>query len=152
VEKMTTVAGTDLTCLNKFLDKHEIQHILPMLERVHFKKGSVLFLPGSEATEVYFIAKGKFAIQAPTGFQNKMQVVALLSEGSMVGEGGIVGGTVRRATVVAVEESVVLVLRRSDLNEIEMQHPAIAIKIIKHLLVITHGRLIDNSERLAHVL
>ncbi len=149
---MLNVSTEDVGCLNMFLEEAEVQYVLTLMERFNLKKHSVLFQPGTKADGVFFIVHGQLAIQVPTGFKNKMQVVALLTEGSLVGEGGVLESVERRATVMAIEDSALLYLGKADYLKLERERPEIAIKFVKQFLTVSHRRLLDNSERLAHVL
>ena len=111
-----------------------------------------LFKEGDAAEGLYLIVKGRFAVQVNAGFVEKKQTVAILSEGSIIGEASLAGVTKHSLRVVAVEHGVVAVLSREKFEELERQTPQIAIALLKHALSIAHLRLVKNSERLGLVL
>jgi CRP/FNR family cyclic AMP-dependent transcriptional regulator len=88
----------------------------------------------------------------PTGFGDRLQVVALLDAGAPVGESGLLDNQSRGATLAAVEDSCLLLLSRQDFANISVTHPVLAVKILKWLMARLSIRLKKNSERLAHVL
>lgn len=135
-----------------FLSESEIQQVLPFFKEVVLEKGKCLFRPGDDAKGLFFLEKGQVGIQTKTGFEDKQQVVALLSPGAAVGEKGITGQEKRGMTVIAIEDSTLLFLERAHFTKIEESHPHIAIKILKRMLSISSLRLHGCSERLAHVL
>ncbi len=130
----------------------EVEKVKPYLVEVVCNKGEVLFKPKDVADNVYFLVQGRLAVQVMTGFGNKMQVVALLEQGAVVGEGGVIENQNRNTTIVAIENSKLIGLSQKSLYELEKDHPEIIIKLIKHLLAVTNMRLLKISERLAHVM
>jgi CRP-like cAMP-binding protein len=101
---------------------------------------------------LYLLTAGKIAVRKRTGFSNRMQVVALLDPGAPIGEGGLLPGGTRGATLTAVAESRLLMLSRQDFDEISATDPDLALKFMKWLLERTSQRLKKSSERLAHIL
>lgn len=115
-------------------------------------KGEYLFTAGEEATSLYFILEGCFAVQKPVGIGNRSQAVALLSAGALVGESALLAGRRRGATIVAVEDSLALELPRDILKEMEQDNPQLYIALLKKTLGVVSQRLQKSSERLALIL
>ena len=119
---------------------------------VALKKGEMLFQRGEAAEGVFFLEKGKLAILQETGFNERTQVVALLDPGASVGEGGALGDSVRAATVIAVEDSLLYCFDRESLAALGEHDPQLLIRILRRLLYASNVRLQKSSERLALIL
>ncbi len=114
--------------------------------------GESLFEEGGEGTSMYFIIEGKLAVHKETSMAGKRQAVALLGPGSVVGEGVLGGKTVRGATLVAVEKSVLAELSLSRFHGLEKNDPQLALTVVKKMLKLSSIRLQKSSERLALIL
>ena len=130
----------------------EHDELMPYLEEVYTSRGEYLFRPGDSADAVFFLTRGKAGVQAPTGFEDRQQIVALLDPGAAVGEKGIAGRSRREMTVVAIEDCVFYSLGIDAFTQLEQANPSLALKILKKLLGISALRLQASSERLALVL
>ena len=139
------------TCV-PFLDENEARYLFNCMESVHYKAGNQLFGHGEIGDCVYFVVKGRVAVQNRTGFGVRMQVVALLDSGAPVGERGLLGNANRGSTVVAVKDSELLVLSRSAFDELVRDNSLLAVTFLQYLLGRITLRLQKCSERLAHVL
>lgn len=135
-----------------FLDKEEAVTLLTSMQRVSFPAGTIVCEKGDAADCVYFLYSGKVAVQMKTGFGEKMQVIALLDPGAPVGEKGLLGSRTRGATLVAVQDSELLVLSQEAFDVLVDGSPALIIKLLKWLLARVSLRLEKNSERLTLVL
>lgn len=115
--------------------------------------GTVLFDHGDSAEVTYFVVSGHLAVHKQTGFFRKMQVIALLDSGAVVGEGALFGGRHLHSTrVTAIEESKVYGISSTDFRGFKAGFPDTAIQIIEYLLSIVSLRLEKTSERLARIL
>lgn len=135
-----------------FLTREECQLLEPHLKSLRLGRGETLFHDGEHAETLYFLVDGRVSVQKKTGFGERTQVVALLGPGAPVGEGGLVEGHRRGATVSAVEDTQLYSLSRATSDELFTQQPQLMLKLTAHLLHITHLRLQKSSERLVHVL
>jgi len=135
-----------------FLSSDEISRLLPAVHPISVQKGGELFHAGDAADGVFFLEKGRLAVLQRTGFNDRTQVIALLEPGAPVGEGGGAGGSLRSATIIAIEDSVLYHLDCNNLVILGDQEPQILMKLLKRLLFVSNLRLQKCSERLAHVL
>jgi CRP-like cAMP-binding protein len=142
----------DIRRVFSFLDDNDLAAIQSELLSVDLVAGDVLFSIGEVSSLVYWLVSGRLAVRKMTGFAEKMQVVALLDPGALVGEGGIFPDQTHAATVVAVDHSRLVSLSGKSLEALRERHPATAWKIIARLLYISHLRLSRNSDRLARIL
>lgn len=137
---------------NSILADADVVRLFQVIESVEIKKSGILFDVGQEAEGLYFVISGKMAVQKETGFGARKQVVALLDRGAPVGEAGLLGGGLRGASVVAVEDTSLLYLSRKAFDEICEELPELGLVFFRWLLGLVSLRLKRSTERLAHIL
>lgn len=130
------------------LDKEDLEQILPFFELLSCPAGTTIFNEGDEGDYVCFIAGGRFEVKKQTEFKGKQIIIALLGKGSIVGEMSLIDQYPRSATVVAREDSQMVILRRDAVEEISQKYPYIGIKILKGLNRILSLRLRQTVDRL----
>ena len=114
--------------------------------------GELLFDYGQPGKALYFIEKGRLAVHKFTGFQKKMQVVALLESGSLVGESALLDNHVHQSKVTVVEDCRLMCLGIQQYQKLQNEKPDLALWLFAFLLQITTLRLEKTSERLAQIL
>lgn len=139
------------SCLS-FLEEREAQKVLNSMSPVSVQSGQSLYTLNDPADCLYLLVSGRIAVRTRTGFGDRTQVVALLDPGAPIGEGGLLDGQTRGATLTAVTDSQLLSLSRQSFEELSAADPALAVKLLKWLMERVSVRLKKNSERLAHVL
>lgn len=144
--------GLSVEKILAFLEKGQADKLAPLLQRRKLDSGEVLFSTGEEGDEVFFVADGEVAVKKYTGFEGKMQVVALLGDGALVGEGSFFKGTERTATVVATRPTQLFVFSRQDYKKFRQEDADGAISFCEHCVHISGIRLAACGERLAHIL
>ncbi len=85
----------------KDLSIEEIASLSNRVTDVNFSKGAVILREGEPASDCYLIKEGKVAIIVDHGKPTEKQV-ALVSDGNLLGEMGLMDGKPRSATAVAV--------------------------------------------------
>lgn len=135
-----------------FLDEQESRDLLNGMSLIALQSGSSLYLLNDQADSLYLLVSGRIAVRKKTGFGDRMQVVALLGPGAPIGEGGLLVGQARSATLSAVTDSRLLALSRQSFDALSTTDPALALKVVKWLMGRVSLRLKKSSERLAHVL
>jgi CRP-like cAMP-binding protein len=135
-----------------FLEEREARKVLEGMSSVSLESGNSLYSLNDPADCLYVLVAGRIAVRTRTGFGDRMQVVALLDPGAPIGEGGLLDGQTRGATLTAVTDSELLSLSRQSFEELSASDPALAVKLLKWLMEKVSIRLKKSSERLAHVL
>ncbi len=115
-------------------------------------QGETLFSVGEPSDLVYFVVQGKCAVKKETGFENKMQVVALLSSGAIIGENVLVAGRKHTTSVVAAEDSRLWTLKAQDLQNLKTSDSRLAMKLVEKFLEVSGKRLAACTQRLARIL
>ncbi|HBT96706.1 MAG TPA: hypothetical protein DEB25_03235 [Desulfobulbaceae bacterium] len=80
------------------------------LSPVECRAGAPLFSEGEVSDGLYFLLSGQFAVEKKGKLPGKKQTVALLSGGSVAGEGAVAGIARRRASLLCLEAGQVLFL------------------------------------------
>ena len=142
----------DKLMLFHLLTEDEVDQVLPYLEAALFKKGTSLFEEGEPGDFICFIVSGKLEVKKGTEFEGKQMVLGTLGKGSFVGEMSLINeGEPRSASVLAMEDTDVVILKRNAMDELTAQHPFIGVKLLKGLNQILAIRLRKAIERIAHV-
>lgn len=100
----------------------------------------VIVWQGQPSTSLFLINNGIVAVRRVV--REKESTLAYLMPGNTFGEVGILENQARSASVVALSEVDVLVIRREDFVEIMHQYPAVSIELAKTL-----GRYLMQSNR-----
>lgn len=114
--------------------------------------GSVLFEYDEPSLTLYFLAEGRLAVHKFTGFQQKMQVVALLDNGSVVSESALLVESRHKTKVTVIEDSLLYCLSKEQYHLLQEEHPGLAVRFLENLLRVVSLRLEKTSERLAQIL
>ena len=95
------------------LQDADLEHLSLSLRVQRLKKKQVLFRKGDEGTALYIIHKGKVKIVLSSKAGEEV-IPAIFSQGDFFGEMSLLDQKPRSADAVALEESEVLVLNRTD--------------------------------------
>jgi len=114
--------------------------------------GELLFDYDEPGEKLYFIEEGRLAVHKFTGFQKKMQVVALLESGSLVGESALLDSHIHQSKVTVIEDCRLMCLSIQQYQKMQNETPDLALRLFAYLLQITTLRLEKTSERLAEIL
>lgn len=148
--KILTVLRDESEIFNEFTDK-EIELISPFFKQMQCSKDSFFFKEGEPSTFIAFIVSGMFEILKQTDIQANPIMLGRLATGSFTGESVLTEKTQTRAvSVVAVEDSEVLILNKSDLDHIKREYPEIGVKLLTELLRIVAIRLLKAVDKISH--
>ena len=134
------------------LDFQECEQLSSYLELQEFAKDTILMTQGDAGDFMGFVLCGKLAIKKETTFPGKFVLIAILEEGAMVGEVAMAEETIRTASVMAMEDSSVLVLSNENAEMLFQENPLVAVKMLKRIVKVVGGRLQLASARLAQLL
>ena len=121
--------------------------------QISIKAGQTLFDEDEPGHCMYVVSQG--AIQISRASSNGRVVLANLGPGDFFGEMAIVAKTRRTARAEALEDSVVMSVADSELEELMNHRPDVAADMIRRLVQRLHDtsdRLIDEREKLGLVL
>lgn len=134
------------------LSDEEVDSIIPYLEVIDYPKGTVIFREDDQEDFIGFVTAGLLQLKKETEFEGRQIVIALVGKGSFVGEIALVDDKhTRSATAVALENSEMIIMRRSALDTIIIEKPLIAVKLLRGLNQIMAIRLRKAMDRLASI-
>ncbi len=132
-----------------FLSNEEVEKLIPYFEMIRYHAGDTIFYEGDAGNFIGIVISGKLEVRKQTEFKGRQIILALLGQGSFVGELSFIDEQPRSATVIASEDSELIILRREALDSLMEIYPVIEIKILKGLNRILAKRLRKAVDRLA---
>jgi SulP family sulfate permease len=116
------------------------------LRRMALAPGDVLCRQGQPADEMYFVERGRVAVELSVGGGSRR--LRTLGPKTVLGEMGLYRSAVRSANVVVQEDSVIYGLTAADLGDMQVAHPEVAARF--HALVVrTLADRLEHSNALA---
>jgi NTE family protein len=121
--------------------------IVDRLKLETFTHGDVVFRKGEPSGSMYLVRSGQVdvVLEGETTGHSDQEPLASLGPGSFVGELGLLLDEPRSATLLAVSDSELLALSRSDLDDLLDRYPAIALDLSREL----GRRLVATNRRIA---
>ena len=107
--------------LFKDFSVEELVAVIAGLKLLTFERGKIILREGEPGNSLYMLTSG--AVKAFAKRDGKQVPIAELEEGAFFGEGSILTGKPRTATIVATEHSELLELDRPTLDSITQTHP-----------------------------
>ncbi|WP_127715101.1 Crp/Fnr family transcriptional regulator [Halobacteriovorax sp. HLS] len=107
---------------------------------INFKKDAVLFIEGEASSFMYIIAKGRIGILKEN--DGKVMPLAIVGEKSFIGEMSLFNDEKRSATAVALEDSEVFMIKKSDIKKVLKNCP----EWVSNIMVTLTDRLRDVDE------
>lgn len=114
------------------LSYQELDLILSSSRRKRYPKGSIVFHEGDPGDALLVIFSGKVKVVL-LGEGGQEIILSILGPGSFFGEMAILEAAPRSATVLTLENSEFLSIEQKSFMELLQRHPAIPLKILKHL-------------------
>lgn len=131
----------------KDLIPQELDLVKKFLRMTEVDMGKVIFKQGSPAESMCLVLSGELEVMKPAK-DGSLVKIATVGDGQSVGEMALVDGMVRSATVKASMFSTIVVLKRSEFDEIMKQYPRIAAKLMKGIARHISINLRKTSEQL----
>lgn len=132
------------------LDGEELREMMGAAEPLTLEHGEALFEQGHEAEALYIVTRGKLEVIAHIDLGESV-VLAVLDEGSVVGEMSLIQGGPRSATVKAVSEVEVFRLRRESFEKMRQARRPAAYKMILGLAATVGERRRQTDARIQEV-
>jgi len=135
-----------------FLSTEEVGNLCPYLELREWEQDAIVMEEGVVEDYMGFLLQGRLAVKKRTGYWDKHIIIAILDRGTLVGEGAFIDAGPRSTTITAMEKCRMLILRASKMNELILNRPMLAIKLMKHMLHIISLRLRKAGDRISELL
>jgi len=135
-----------------FLSKKEIEELCNYLELREWQSDALVMKEKAVEDYVGFLIEGKLAVKKKKGDWGKHIIIAVLEKGAMVGEGAFIESGPRSNDVIAIESSRLLTLSAPKMEELILNNPLLAVKLMKRMLFIMSVRLRKASDRISELL
>lgn len=137
--KATAPVANEIQVFEEFTDK-EVLTISKFSEKKYFQRTEVVFKENSQDASLYVVLKGQLEALAHTSDGKKISL-SMIDEGEVFGELSFLDGKARSATILAVKDVELLQITRDDFENLRIQHPDIASKLIMDLARVVSLRL-----------
>lgn len=124
----------------------QLEAINQLLSEEQYLKGEMIFREGDVGDELYIVVEGEVGIFINHGSSEQLMLTTI-GAGQYFGEMAILDDEPRSASVVAMADTRVLVLKGEQLKELVFQMPEIAFEIFKVLT----GRIRRSDQRLDEI-
>lgn len=114
------------------LSPDEFQTVVDKMKFNKFPSNTVVIKEGEKGDSLFVVSSGKVEVYV-RGKNNKQALLATLGEDEFFGEISALSGQPRSATVITREESEILELSKTDLDEITKDFPGVK-KILQNFL------------------
>ena len=115
------------------LPEHSLDILCAQASREYLMAGEVLFEQNETADVMCVVMSGALGVFVDQTQSTRKRLVALVGKGEVIGEVGIVAGGVRTANVIALRDTDLLRITRSQFEDLVANHPEIAVPITKIL-------------------
>lgn len=132
------------------LTHRELTYLSGLVHERVYQPDETIFQQNDRGLGVYLIAEGRVSIKSQT--PQKEVLVTILSRGSFFGEIALVEEeSLRTASALAVEKSVLIGFFKPDLLEIIERKPAMGVKILFQLSTVLGQRLVETTEKITRL-
>lgn len=113
---------------------HEaLSAISAKLRKVHFEHGEIVFVEHSWGDSMYLIESGQVKVSVNTEPGQQEKIINYLGPGNFFGEMALLLDQRRSATVTVTIDADLWMLRKTDMDELLVDHPDIALQITREL-------------------
>lgn len=133
------------------LNSDQLDKLLKYMRDHRIEEDTVVFKEGSHGNYVCFVLEGRLEVVKKLD-SGEQTVIATLGAGESVGEMSIVDGLTRSATVRALEDTQLMILKRDDFNRLFNEEPEIAARILRSIARMLSLNLRRTSGELTNLL
>jgi CRP-like cAMP-binding protein len=134
-----------LSPLFSALPAESMHYLVPLIEQQQFAPGELLMSKGEAGDRVYLIDEGRVEVD-----DENQHAIAELGPGEIVGEIALLTGEIRTATVKAIDDVSVWVIRKSEFDELLEDIPEFANAIMalskSRITSLKKNRAVDEEE------
>lgn len=122
-------------CINNIpllsnLSEEEAQKISAGVATVSYKKGAYLFKAGAKANKLFILCSGKIKL-FKTNSEGKEQIIYIMSDGDFFGAFNLLKEDEFDMDAMALEDSQVSLLAKSEFDKIILSNPEITLKVFE---------------------
>ena len=133
------------------LSPEEAGLLCGFLDVFRVRAGEPFIIEGDEGSFMVLVLSGQVTVHKQFNSANP-KLVATVGPGKTLGEMSMVDGEPRFATCVAAEDTTFAMLDRTGFHAITERQPALATKVLMHLVVLLNQRLRQASAKLVELM
>jgi CRP/FNR family cyclic AMP-dependent transcriptional regulator len=114
------------------LDDDDLEKIRALCVTQHYVKDRIILIEEEAGNTLFLIQKGRVKVSRISD-DGREVILSILEPGDFFGELSLIDGKARSASVTAIENSEVLMLRRGDFLGLLEDYPQISISLMKEL-------------------
>ena len=122
------------------LSAEQARKILSICEACQYRAQELLCKQDTPSTEMFVLLAGALEIRLGEGAP-----VGSVQPGECVGEMGVLTGHPRSATVAAKEDSMVFIIRKSDLKRLITRSPDVGVVVLSNVVEMLSRRLRESN-------
>lgn len=152
IEPFKEITGSELiqdTFLFQNLNFSEAQELAKICVRERFPAGAVIIEENSLGQALYLVEKGE--VKVVKGEGKTQQEVVRLKRGELFGEMSLIENELTSASVIAVSDVELLVIRRREFESLLEKDTGLALKIYKSFCRTLSERLRKTTEELTRL-
>lgn len=111
------------------LNEFELQSVIDLIERKHYKKGDIVMHAGDVFDKLFIVNKGTLKA-ASYGEDGKEQILYLLNDGDFIGELALLRSEIATYDLVCIKESFLCTIPKSKFDLYLKQNPEILFSIM----------------------
>jgi CRP/FNR family transcriptional regulator, cyclic AMP receptor protein len=104
----------------------------PQTEIRTYPKGQILYSQEDQAEVLFLLKRGRVQLYRPTPSGKRLDL-AVIEPGTFFGEMPLLGESLRHAFAEAVEDSLICVMSRTDVERLMLERPQVALRMIEVL-------------------
>ncbi len=125
------------------LPAEEMEAIAGKLPMATCARGQLLYAPGETGEALFILKAGQVRLYRIAADGRKL-VLATVGPGTVFGEMAAVGQSMTDSFAEAVDDAVVCIMSRIDIEQVMLEHPSVAVQMVRVL----SGRLHEAEKRL----
>lgn len=114
------------------LDEDDLEKIRNLCVTQHYVKDQIILIEEEAGNTLFLIQRGRVKVSRISD-DGREVILSILEPGDFFGELSLIDGKARSASVTAIEDSEVLMLRRGDFLGLLSDYPQISISLMKEL-------------------
>ena len=125
------------------LPPSRLRKVLSICSKETLDEGEILCSKGDESNEMYILLMGQLAVKI-----DDSTPIAIINPVNCIGEMGVFTGEPRSATVLAVQKSALLCLKKYELLTLIGKEPEFGVTIMSKIIKILSDRITANNIRI----
>ncbi len=139
---------------SSFFSDFDPDDLTPLLQYLHAYRapsGVKIYREGEEAGHLCLLVEGRMEVHKEIS-PGEFKPITAIRPGRLIGEMSVIDGLTNSASVIATEDSTVVLLTSSNLDLICRRYPELGVKLLRRLASLLSQRLRQTSGKLASMI